>query len=69
MVKFNKDDYNIWSRFRKSKNDTITMSEFRMVCKLHAEYYKHKYEEPCTCNPKLINKWISELNIIWNNGN
>ena len=46
MVKFNKDDYNIWSRFRKSKSDTITMSEFRMVCKLHAEYYKHKYEEP-----------------------
>ena len=66
MVKFSKDDYKLWSRFRESKNNTITRGEFRLVCLLHSQYYKHKYFEPCTCNPKLINKWIKELNIVYN---
>jgi hypothetical protein len=35
---------------------------------LHSEYYKHKFYEPCTCSPKTINKWIKELNVIWDNG-
>ena len=69
MVKFSKDDYKLWNKFRLSKKSTISREEFSMVCKLHATYYNHKYYEPCTCNPKLINKWIKELNVVWNNGN
>ena len=68
MVKFNKNDFKNWEKFRLSKKSTISRKEFKMVCKLHAAYYDHKYFEPCTCNPKLINKWISELNIVWSNG-
>ena len=43
--------------------------EFTLVCKLHAKYYKHSYYKPCTCNPKTVNRWIKDLNLIWDNGN
>tara|TARA_R110000787_G_scaffold67113_2_gene150391 strand:- start:2005 stop:2217 length:213 start_codon:yes stop_codon:yes gene_type:complete len=69
MVKFNNYDYKLWKAFRISKSDTLSPIEFRMVCLLHSQYYQHKYEKPCTCNPKKINKWIKDLNIIWDNGN
>lgn len=46
----------------------ITNKEFELVCQLHAEYYKHSYYKPCTCNPKTIKNWIKDLNVIWNNG-
>lgn len=69
MVKFSKYDFKDWEKFRLSEKTTISREEFKMVCKFHATYYNHKYFEPCTCNPKLINKWIKELNIIWDNGN
>jgi len=68
MVKFNDYDYKLWKDFRISKSDTLSPTEFRMVCLIHSQYYQHKYEEPCTCNPKKINKWIKDLNIIWDNG-
>ncbi len=68
MVKFDRYDYKEWEAFRVSKRDTITKSEYEMVCNLHSKYYKHKFYKPCTCNPKEINKWIKDLNIIWNNG-
>tara|TARA_R100001377_G_C3150659_1_gene96151 strand:+ start:359 stop:568 length:210 start_codon:yes stop_codon:yes gene_type:complete len=69
MVKFNKDDYKLWKEFRISKSNSISKVEFRMVCLLHSQYYKHKYHEPCTCNPKKINRLIEDLNIIWDNDN
>jgi|TARA_R100001480_G_scaffold3916_1_gene10009 hypothetical protein len=68
MVKFNKNDFKDWGKFRLSERTTITREEFKLVCYLHSKYYLHKYNEPCTCSPKIINKWISELNAIWNNG-
>ena len=46
----------------------ITNKEFELVCQLHAEYHKHNYYKPCTCNPKTIKQWIKDLNVIWNNG-
>jgi|TARA_R110000803_G_scaffold94285_1_gene161874 hypothetical protein len=67
MVKFNKDDYKTWEAFRISKSDTILRAEYQMVCLLHSQYYNHAYYEPCTCNPKIINKWIKDLNIVWDN--
>lgn len=69
MVKFDKYDYKDWHTFRIHKKTTITGAEFKMVCELHAKYYKHKFNKICTCNPKKINRWIKELNVIFNNGN
>ena len=70
MVKFDEDDYKDWEQFRLGENkDTITAKEFWLVCDLHAKYYKHKFYKPCTCDPKTVNKWIKELNLVWENGN
>tara|TARA_R100000908_G_scaffold65158_1_gene52337 strand:- start:201 stop:410 length:210 start_codon:yes stop_codon:yes gene_type:complete len=69
MVKFNKNDFKKWEEFRLSERSTITRAEFKLVCDLHAKYYSHKYYEPCTCSPKTINQWISDLNVVWNYGN
>ena len=68
MVKFNKLDYGEWSTFRMGTKDVISSVEFQLVCDLHARYYKHSFYKPCTCNPKVINKWIADLNVVWNNG-
>ena len=68
MVKFNNEDFKQWQEFRLSKRSTINREEFKLVCQFHSTYYNQKYFEPCTCNPKLINKWIKELNVVWNNG-
>tara|TARA_R110000796_G_scaffold111660_4_gene223207 strand:- start:1909 stop:2124 length:216 start_codon:yes stop_codon:yes gene_type:complete len=66
--KFDKNDYKLWKKFRVHKSDTISRVEYRLVCILHSQYYEHNYQEPCTCDPKKINRWIKDLNIIWDNG-
>ena len=68
MVKFKTLDYEDWSIFRQGTKDVISATEFDLVCDLHAKYHKHSFYKPCTCNPKIINKWIADLNVIWNNG-
>jgi len=68
MVNFEKLDRKDWEKFRMGKNDVISAAEFDLVCNLHAKYYKHTHYKPCTCSPTTINKWIKDLNIIWDNG-
>ena len=68
MVNFEILDYKDWEQFRLGSKQHISNKEFELVCQLHAKYHKHRYYKPCTCNPKTINKWIKELNVIWNNG-
>ena len=68
MVKFEKEDYKDWERFRMGANDVISDTEFTLVCDLHSKYYKHSFYKPCTCNPKTVNKWIADLNLVWDNG-
>tara|TARA_R110002012_G_scaffold237635_1_gene411359 strand:+ start:132 stop:350 length:219 start_codon:yes stop_codon:yes gene_type:complete len=69
MVKFEKKDFKLWTTFRMGKKLYLSPKEFELVCDLHSRYYKHSYYKPCTCSPKTINKWIKDLNIIWDNGN
>jgi len=69
MVNFEELDYKDWELFRQGTKDVISSIEFQLVCNLHSKYYKHSFYKPCTCSPKTINKWINDLNIIWNNGN
>ena len=68
MVKFKKLDYAKWETFRVGTKPHLDGAEFELVCKLHAEYYKHNYYKPCTCNPRTIKQWIKDLNVIWDNG-
>ena len=68
MVKFEKDDFKRWTEFRMGKKQYLSREEFEMVSFLHAKYYEHSFYLPCTCSPKTINNWISDLNKVWNNG-
>tara|TARA_R110000868_G_scaffold303369_3_gene563865 strand:- start:1694 stop:1915 length:222 start_codon:yes stop_codon:yes gene_type:complete len=69
MVTFEKYDFKDWQQFRMgAKHDIITPTEFTLVCDLHSKYYKHRFYKPCTCDPRTVNKWIKDLNIIWDNG-
>tara|TARA_R110002012_G_scaffold114056_1_gene260180 strand:+ start:4580 stop:4801 length:222 start_codon:yes stop_codon:yes gene_type:complete len=68
MVRFNSADYEQWTKFRMVDNSVITKKELEMVSYLHSQYYKHSYYIPCTCSPNTINRWIKDLNIVWDNG-
>ena len=69
MVNFEELDKKDWEQFRLGNKHKLSAIEFELVCQLHAKYYKHTFRKPCTCNPKLVNRWIKDLNKIWNNGN
>tara|TARA_R110000737_G_scaffold23583_1_gene42364 strand:- start:1203 stop:1421 length:219 start_codon:yes stop_codon:yes gene_type:complete len=69
MVKFDNEDRIDWQKFRLGNGQHISAIEFELVCQLHAKYYKHTFYKPCTCSPKVIKRWIKDLNIIWDNGN
>jgi len=68
VIKFNKDDRQKWKKFRMGKKSYLSRAEFQMVSELHSSYFNHKFELPCTCNPKIITQWIKDLNKIWDNG-
>ena len=68
MVTFEETDFNLWTVFRMGTKQHISAKEFELVCKLHAKYYKHRFYKPCTCSPKTVNRWIKDLNVIWDNG-
>jgi hypothetical protein len=67
-VKFKKEDYDKWTKFRNSSRSTISGREFDLVCDLHARYKKHSFYKPCTCNPREIKRWITDLNNIYKEG-
>tara|TARA_R100001530_G_scaffold64078_1_gene46067 strand:- start:57 stop:266 length:210 start_codon:yes stop_codon:yes gene_type:complete len=68
MVKFEKDDFKRWSKFRMGKKQYLSRAEFDMVSFFHSKYYKHSFYLPCTCSPKTINQWIADLNKLWDYG-
>jgi len=67
MVKFNKQDYEKWKEFRMDNRSNISREELEMVSQFHSRYFKHKYYLPCTCSPRIINQWITDLNEIYGN--
>jgi hypothetical protein len=50
-----------WQQVRQRISNKVTNVDFKTLCKLHAETFKHKYLEPCTCNKAKIRDWIDEL--------
>jgi|TARA_R110002012_G_scaffold41356_2_gene113245 hypothetical protein len=67
-IKFKKEDYDKWTKFRNSSRSTISGREFDLVCDLHSRYKKHSFYKPCTCNPREIKRWITDLNNIYKEG-
>lgn len=59
------DQYKEWTIFRSKVSTSINHDEFEMLCRIHADLFKHKFYKPCTCRPKEINKWIADINEIY----
>ena len=56
------EDRIIWNGVRERITSTMSNQDFKIMCKLHAKHFNHKYSEPCTCNKRIIRQWIFQLN-------
>jgi hypothetical protein len=56
------EDKEIWMDVLSRITTTMTRTDFKVLCRLHAKYFDHKYTEFCTCNKKKIRMWIEDLN-------
>ena len=54
-----------WEVFRESNALKITPTEQRLIAKLHSKYFKHKYYLTCNCSPKEYQRWIGDLNNLY----
>ena len=54
-----------WQVFQVMLNNKLTQEQYKFVCKMHANLFDHKYHEPCTCSPKLIKEWITQIKKIY----
>lgn len=54
-------DKKTWEETRARITTKMQHDDFIIMCQLHSKYYEHKYYVPCTCNKRLLRKWIKEL--------
>jgi len=62
MEKIDRDN---WKQFKVEVKDKLSQDQYKLLCELHAKYYKHKYSEPCSCNPKRLIQWIADIDKIY----
>lgn len=60
-----KEDYDYWTEFRSGIKNRINNAELKRISKIHSIYFNHKYNEPCTCNPKAIQAYINDINKLY----
>lgn len=69
---FTQEDYIDFTEFKTAMEKGFTDNDLKIVYTLHAKYFEHNYIEPCGCGGAkkmdTINKWISDLKKIYNNG-
>ncbi len=70
--KLNKEDYNSWINFLEFIKGGFTDKDLEIVYKLHAKYFEHEYNVPCSCGGakkmETINRWIADINKLYDNG-
>tara|TARA_Y100000114_G_scaffold113537_1_gene107455 strand:+ start:41 stop:250 length:210 start_codon:yes stop_codon:yes gene_type:complete len=55
----------LWTKFKSVKSNSINKEEQKLIAGLHSKYFNHSYWLPCGCNPKDWNRWISDLNTLY----
>ena len=55
------EDKLIWNGVKERITSKMSNQDFKIMCKLHAKYFNHKYSEFCTCNKKRLRQWIFQL--------
>jgi len=59
----------IWVDFKANVTNRLTPEYRKILCTLHANYYNHKYSEPCTCDGKIYKMWIADIDRIYDKQN
>jgi hypothetical protein len=54
-----------WKKFREEVGNKLTKEQYKLLCRLHAKLYNHRYHEPCSCSPAKLVQWIKDINIIY----
>ena len=69
---FTEEDYFDFTGFQTTMQTGFTDEDLKIVYRLHSKYFEHPYIEPCGCGGAkkmdTINKWISDLEKVYNNG-
>tara|TARA_R110002126_G_scaffold585_2_gene3633 strand:+ start:937 stop:1131 length:195 start_codon:yes stop_codon:yes gene_type:complete len=60
------EDREAWEGFKAVVSTKLPQEEYKLLCKLHARYYKHRYHEICSCRPKEIKMWIADIDRLYN---
>ena len=56
------EDKLIWNGVKHRITSKISNQDFKTMCKLHAKYFNHTYQEICTCDKRKLRQWIFQLN-------
>lgn len=57
------EDKIIWNGVKQRITSKMSNEDFKIMCRLHSKYLNNnKYHEPCTCNKRIVRKWIEQLN-------
>lgn len=59
------EDRATWEDFKANVHNRLTPEYRKILCKLHAQYYNHKYNEPCTCDGKIYKMWIADIDRVY----
>lgn len=64
-------EWHDWLKFREAGTETITVAEQKLIATLHAKYFNHKYNLPCSCKPskarKILQNWTNDINELFEN--
>jgi len=55
------DDVKLWGDVRAKIVNKLSNEHFKIMCVLHSKYFNHRYNEPCTCNKRILRQWILDL--------
>ena len=61
-----KDDYDKWANYKANYKIQPDKKQIDLIVGLHAKYFNHSLYYPCSCTPKIYNKWITQLDKLYN---
>jgi hypothetical protein len=64
----NNPDWNWWKLFREVNRPYLENDEYKMICEIYARVKDTSVHYPCKCSPKVIQGYIDEINIVYQNG-
>lgn len=57
----NEEQRERWKPYHKVLSGNMSKQHYKTICEIHADVFAHPYHEPCTCSPKRIKNWITQI--------